>query len=227
MVKTSQRIERNLGLRFKSCDFKSLQIGAIRSAAHCAPRIGTSIREKQRGGGKLRGGGKHTIKPLPKNGFGPPTYDTFPPPPLCSRNVITLRGNGHRPDQSHFRSPPKLVLEGTLYGTFPPPPPKIARYVSPPPLAAFQKTRRFRDPAVLFYYHRNFFATTVVNSYDRSIFNMAGLGCRPKGAYGNTAFWEGFWEGSGKGSGEGVLRRVLRRQFPEGAWDAPLRSTPP
>ena len=35
--------------------------------------------------------------------------------------------------------------------------------------------------------------------------------CTPKGAYGNTAFWEGFWEGSGKGSGEGVLRRVLRR----------------
>ena len=37
------------------------------------------------------------------------------------------------------------------------------------------------------------------------------LGCTPKGAYGNTAFWEGFWEGSGEGSGEGVLRRVLRR----------------
>ena len=37
------------------------------------------------------------------------------------------------------------------------------------------------------------------------------IGCTPKGAYGNTAFWEGFWEGSGKGSGEGVLRRVLRR----------------
>ena len=39
----------------------------------------------------------------------------------------------------------------------------------------------------------------------------AWLGCTPKGAYGNTAFWEGFWEGSGKGSGKGVLRRVLRR----------------
>ena len=42
IVKTSQRIERNLGLRFESCDFKSLRIGAIRSAANCAPRIGTS-----------------------------------------------------------------------------------------------------------------------------------------------------------------------------------------
>ena len=42
IVKTSQRIERNLGLRFESCDFKSLRIGAIRSAANCALRIGTS-----------------------------------------------------------------------------------------------------------------------------------------------------------------------------------------
>ena len=29
-------------MRFESCDFKSLRIGAIRSAANCAPRIGTS-----------------------------------------------------------------------------------------------------------------------------------------------------------------------------------------
>ena len=42
IVKTSQRIERNLGLRFGSCDFKSLRIAAIRSAVNCAPRIGTS-----------------------------------------------------------------------------------------------------------------------------------------------------------------------------------------
>ena len=32
IVKTSQRIEWNLGLRFESCDFRSLRIGAIRSA---------------------------------------------------------------------------------------------------------------------------------------------------------------------------------------------------
>ena len=33
------------------------------------------------GGGNSGEGGKHTIKALPKNGFGPPpTYDTFPPP---------------------------------------------------------------------------------------------------------------------------------------------------
>ena len=37
-----------------------------------------------------------------------------------------------------------------------------------------RKTRGFRDPAVLFYYRRICFATTVVNYYDRSIFNMGG-----------------------------------------------------
>ena len=47
-------------------------------------------------------------------------------PSLCSRNVILLRGNGRRPDESHFLRPPKLVLEGALHGTFPPPK-KIAR----------------------------------------------------------------------------------------------------
>ena len=56
------------------------------------------------------------------------TYDIIGP-------VIFLRGNGHRPDQSHFLSPPKLVLEGALYSTSPP---RIARYVLPPPFAVFQ-----------------------------------------------------------------------------------------
>ena len=39
------------------------------------------------------------------------------------------------------------------------------------------------------------------------------LGCTPKGAYGNTAFWDGFWE---------VLGRVLGKGFSEGF----LRSGP-
>ena len=84
---------------------------------------------KAKGGG-TQGRGKHTINPLPKNGFGPPHlwYDF----PLCSRNVILLRGNGHRPDKSHLLRPPKLVLEGVHYGTFPPPPPKSHDTFCPP-----------------------------------------------------------------------------------------------
>ena len=86
-------------------------------------------------GGENSGEGKHTINPLPKTALDPPTSDTISLP-LCSRNVILLRGNGHRPDKSHFLRPPKLVLEGVLYGTFSPP--KIARYVLPPPFANSQ-----------------------------------------------------------------------------------------
>ena len=108
------------------------------------PRSGSKVakesfkvifREKQRGG-ETQGRGKHTINPLPKNGFGPPHLWYDFPPPLCSRNVILLRGNGHRPDKSHFLRPPKLGLEGVLYGTFSPP--KITRYVLPPPFANSQ-----------------------------------------------------------------------------------------
>ena len=36
-------------------------------------------------GGATQWRGKHTIKPLPQNGFGPPTYDRFPPPPLFTQ----------------------------------------------------------------------------------------------------------------------------------------------
>ena len=85
---------------------------------------------KNKGGWKTQGRGKHTIKPLPKNGFGPPhLWYVSPPPPVCFRPVVFLGGNRHRPGKSHFLRPPKLVLEGALYGTFSPQ--KIARYVLP------------------------------------------------------------------------------------------------
>ena len=65
-----------------------------------------SLREKERGW-KTKGRGKQAIKPLPKNGFPPPMIRC--PPPLFMPCHF-LRGNGHRPDQSHFLSPPKPVL---------------------------------------------------------------------------------------------------------------------
>ena len=57
------------------------------------------------------------------------------PPPLCLRNVILLGGNVHRPDKSHFLRPPKLVLEGVLYGTFSPPQNRTDTFC--PPLCEF------------------------------------------------------------------------------------------
>ena len=82
------------------------------------------IREKQRGGENSGEGKAYHKTPPQKRFWTPPLMIRFPPP-LCLRNVILLRGNGHRPDKSHFLRPPKLVLEGVLYGTFPSP--KIAR----------------------------------------------------------------------------------------------------
>ena len=58
--------------------------------------------------------------PPQKRSWTPPLMIRFPPPSLCSLPIILLRGNGHRPDKSHFLRPPKLVLEGALYSTFPP-----------------------------------------------------------------------------------------------------------
>ena len=75
-----------------------------------------NFRERHRGveGWKTQEKGKHTMKPLPKNGFGP-TYDAFPPP-----------------HQSHFLVLPKLVLEGARYSTFPPPPQNRTMRFCPP-----------------------------------------------------------------------------------------------
>ena len=47
--------------------------------------------EKNKGGWKTQGRGKHTTKPLPKIISKNPTYDMIPPP-LCSRPVISLEG---------------------------------------------------------------------------------------------------------------------------------------
>ena len=77
-------------------------------------------------GGKLRRGensgeGKtYNKNPSPKTVWDPRTYEMFPPP-ISSHPVILLRGNGHRPDESHFLRPPKLVWEGALYIIFDPP----------------------------------------------------------------------------------------------------------
>ena len=84
-----------------------------------------TIQRVAKGGWKTQGRGEHTIRPSPKTVLDPLplSYDT---PPLClsMRPVISLKGNESRPDQSHFLRPPRVVLEGALYDTFPPPFPK-------------------------------------------------------------------------------------------------------
>ena len=91
-----------------------------------SPKTGHFVREQ---GGNIR------LNPFPKtvSDYAPPMIR---PPSVCPRRVIFLRGNRHRPDESHFLRPPKLVLEGALCSTIPPPP-KIAHYVPTPPLCDF------------------------------------------------------------------------------------------
>ena len=93
----------------------------------CSSDFGSwKIREKQRW---VENSGEHTIKtPAQKR-----VLDTPPMIRLCSRYVIFLGGNGHRPDQSHFLR--IWALQNWLWRVhsivcFPP---KIVRYVSPPP----------------------------------------------------------------------------------------------
>ena len=70
--------------------------------------------------------------PFSKTVFGPRTYDTFSPPPVCSHPVISLKGNKHRPGPiPFFLSPPKLVLEGALYIVRFPPQNRTIRFAPP------------------------------------------------------------------------------------------------
>ena len=64
--------------------------------------------------------------PFPKisSYFWTPHLPYVSPTPLFWRlSVISLKRKRHRPDQSQFLRPPKVVLESTLFSTFPPPPP--------------------------------------------------------------------------------------------------------
>ena len=56
----------------------------------------------------------------PQRSFGP-THLCYLPPVRFVRPVISLRGNVHRQDQSHFLRPRKVVLEGSRYSTSPSP----------------------------------------------------------------------------------------------------------
>ena len=75
---------------------KRLSQGTFSKPLHPRFQTQTSFKKNQ-GGWKTQGRGKYTIKPLPKNGFGPPppppTYDAFPPPRVCSRPAMFLGGN--------------------------------------------------------------------------------------------------------------------------------------
>ena len=104
------------------------------SSAHYSPSNCMSGQRTTEGGGTQERG-KHTIKPLPKNGFGPPLPPMIrSPPPLCSRPVIFHREETGTDQTNPIECPlQKLVLEGALYSAFPPPQNRTMRFLNPPP----------------------------------------------------------------------------------------------
>ena len=107
----------------RTCCFVSGDLKSAQSELH--------VSEKHKRGWKTRGRGKHTIEPLSKKGFGPPTYDMFPPPSLFTPCHLLWR------KRAQTRQIPlsEASNSGSGWGhsiVRSPPPPKIARYNLPP-----------------------------------------------------------------------------------------------
>ena len=104
------------------------------------PRVRTknASPEKNKGGWKTQGRGKHTIKPLPQNGLDPPTYDTFSLP-VCSHNVISLEGTGTDQTNPTFGTLQNWLWRAHSMVRFPP---KNRTIRFAPPLTVSQLLRR-------------------------------------------------------------------------------------
>ena len=85
--------------------------------------------ESGKGGWKTQGGGKtyrkFGLKPLPKNVFGPPAYDTFPPPPPFFGRLSVI---SFKKKEAPTRATPISELQKWFWRAhsavrFPPPPP--------------------------------------------------------------------------------------------------------
>ena len=111
------------------------------------PKFVLIFSEKNKGGWKTQGSGKHTIKPPSQKRFwNPPPMIRFPPP-VCFRPVVFLRGN-RQTRQIPFSEASKTGFGGrTLWYVFPP---ENRTIRSAPPLAAFQLF--FRPPTAEVHY---------------------------------------------------------------------------
>ena len=106
---------------------------------HYYPRVFlASVREKQRGGGKTQGRGKHTIKPLPKNGFGPPPHLWYDfPPPFVYAMSFSWEETGTNQTNPTFWGLQNWFWRGGFMVRFPPPQNRTIR--SAPPFANSQR----------------------------------------------------------------------------------------
>ena len=92
--------------------------------------------ESGRGGWKTQGGGKtyrkFGEKPLPKNVFGPPTYDTFSPPPFFGDSLsFPLKERGTDQTNPNFWGLQKWFWRAHSAVRFPPPQIHAIRFAPP------------------------------------------------------------------------------------------------
>ena len=98
-------------------------------------KILSLFRERQRG--VENSGGWKTYRKLPKNVFGPPTYDTFPPPPFGDSLSFPLKERGADQTNPNFWGLQKWFWRAHSRVRFPPPPPPqihVIRFPPPQPL---------------------------------------------------------------------------------------------
>ena len=123
--------------------FSDMRGQRIRGKDHL-PRMFKAKSESDKGGGKLRGGwknrgrGKHTVKPLPKNGLGPPPPPMirFAPPRFVYALSFPLR------KRAQTRPIPLSKASKTGFGEHPQStasPPKICTMRFPPPFSLSPK----------------------------------------------------------------------------------------
>ena len=103
--------------------------------------MGAELSEFSRGrhGGVEKRGGRKTSRmtPLPKRGFGPPSYGTFSTPLRCQCSVFLYKKIHDRADQKLFWRGPKIFGRARSLERFPPPI-RFAPPISPPKFSFFE-----------------------------------------------------------------------------------------
>ena len=96
---------------------------------YCAP-LEPELSEDAMGGWKKSGGWKTSrMTPLPKRGFGPPSYGTFSTPLTCQCSVFPVQKSTTEQTRSSFGGVQKFSGERVLWYVFHPP------YVLHPPIS--------------------------------------------------------------------------------------------
>ena len=110
------------------------------SVPNSAPENKRAKRKTKGGGGNSGEGKTHHKTPPQKRFWTPPLMIRFPPPFVYAVSFSLEETGTDQTTNPTFAPPPKLVLEGVLYGTFSPP--KSHDTFCPPPLRIPKKRKK-------------------------------------------------------------------------------------